>query len=288
MRKDTGGRARASNGSVRNISAPFVLEGPIESSPALVERKKLSRERVRLRPPPPDPLPQKLGEGELRPGVAVVPPPPAFGGGGQGVGAGSRPGLRISASFLTLHQCWARTTIALLVTPTPAWAQPAKSQNPSAPFLILLLLPLALLVFTALQIVLWVLAPAPLSATCHTLERGRGRCLMIGLGAAIATLVLLSVLGQHPAVGKTVGPLLLGIVALGCLTGISAVAALLGRGALDLAGRTGSQALSVTAGSLLLGFVVLFPIVGQVLGVYFLLVGLGGAIGALAESRRTK
>jgi hypothetical protein len=237
------------NGSVRDIAVPFVPEGPTESSPALQCW---------------DP---RGGRPKSR-----------------------RDGRKIAAALRhnQLRSVLLRTAIALLVTPTPAWAQPAKSQNPSAPFLILLLLPLALLVFTALQIVLWVLAPAPLSATCHTLERGRGRCLLIGLGAAIATLVLLSVLGQHPAVGKTVGPLLLGIVALGCLTGTSALTALLGRGALDLAGRTGSQALSVTAGSLLLGFVVLFPIVGQVLGVYFLLVGLGGAIGALAESRRTK
>jgi hypothetical protein len=176
----------------------------------------------------------------------------------------------------------------LLVTAAPAWAQPAKSQNPSGPFLILLLLPLAILVFTALEIVLWVLAPAPLIATCRALERGRGRCLLLGLGVAAVTLALLSVLGQYQAVGKTVGPLLLGIVALGCLTGITAVTALLGRGALDLTGWTGSRALSVIAGSLLLGFVVLFPIVGQVLGAYFLLVGLGGAVGALATSRHGK
>jgi hypothetical protein len=234
----------------------------------------------------------------------------------------------VSGLFLTFHQCWDpggegarsqsgggaerrgpgpggrkipaalrrklppvalfRIAGALLVTATPTWAQPAKSQNPNGPFLLLLLLPLAIVVFTALEIVLWVLAPAPLLATCRALERGRGRCLLTGLGVAAATLLLLTVLGQHPAVGKTAGPLLLGIVALGCLTGMTAVTSLLGRGALDLAGRTGSQALSVVVGSLLLGFVILFPIVGQVLGAYFLLVGLGGAIGALAESRREK
>jgi len=112
--------------------------------------------------------------------------------------------------------------------------------------------------------------------------------LLVGLGIAAVTRVLLSVLGQHPAVGKTAGPLLLGIVALGCLTGVTAVTALLGQGAMDLAGRSGSRALAVVVGSLLLAFVVLFPIVGQVLALYFLLVGLGGAIGALATSRQGK
>ena len=143
-------------------------------------------------------------------------------------------------------------------------------------------------VITALEIVLWVLAPAPLIAACRAIERGRGRCLLLGLSAAAVTLALLSVLGQHPAAARFVAPVLLGIVALGSLTGLTAVTALLGQGAIDLAGRSGSRALAIGVGSLLFGFVVLFPMVGQVLGTYFVLVGLGGAITALTHSRQPK
>ena len=180
------------------------------------------------------------------------------------------------------------TAGALMVTAAPAWAQPAQPQDPRGALVLLLLLPLAIGVFTALEIVLWVLAPAPLIAACRAIERGRGRCLLLGLSAAAVTLALLSVLGQHPAAARFVAPVLLGIVALGCLTGITAVTALLGQGAIDLAGRRGSRALAVGVGSLLFGFVVLFPIVGQVLGAYFVLVGLGGAITALTHSRQPK
>jgi len=79
------------------------------------------------------------------------------------------------------------------------------------------------------------LAPAPLIAACRAIERGRGRCLLLGLSAAAVTLALLSVLGQHPAAARFVAPVLLGIVALGSLTGLTAVTALLGQGAIDLA-----------------------------------------------------
>lgn len=172
--------------------------------------------------------------------------------------------------------------LGLILMSVPAVAQPpARVQDPRGALLLILLIPLALVVFVALELVLWVLAPGPLSATCRALERARGRCLLLGLAAAAVTLFLMSAIGQHPPLGKNAGPLLLGIVALGCLTGITAMSAMLGRGALDLAGHEGSRALAVLAGSTLLGLVILFPVVGQVLAAYFLVVGLGGALSAL-------
>ncbi len=187
---------------------------------------------------------------------------------------------------------WRKRMIGLLIGPaglwlfaaTPAWAKTERPPDPLGALTLLLLLPLAVGVLIALELVLWVLAPAPLLATSGAIERGRGRCLVTGLGAAVVTVVLLSLLNRYPAVGKTAGPLLVGIAALGCLTGVTAVVALVGRGALDLAGLSGSRALAVIVGSVLFGLVILFPIAGQVLGLYFLLVGLGGAIRALARS----
>jgi hypothetical protein len=173
---------------------------------------------------------------------------------------------------------------ACMLAAVPAWAKQQGQPDPLGALALLLMVPLALGVFTALELVLWVLAPVPLAATCRAIERGRGRCLLTGLGAAVIILALLSLINRHPAVGMGWGPLLVGLAGLGCLTGISAVAALVGQGALDLGGRSGSRALSVIIGALLLGLVILFPIVGQVLGVYFLLVGLGGALRALARS----
>ena len=177
-----------------------------------------------------------------------------------------------------------RYLVAMLGIAGPAWGAAAKPQNPLAPLILLAWLPAALVLFTALELVLWVLVPTPLLATGRVIERGRGRCLLIGLMAAGVMLALLSLSNQYPAVGKTLVPLVLGVIALGSLTGITAVTALLGQGALDLADRTGSRALAVMLGSLLFGLVILVPFVGQVLGLYFLLVGLGGALQALTRS----
>lgn len=171
-----------------------------------------------------------------------------------------------------------------LLAASPAWAAAARPPDPLGMLTLLLLVPLALAAFTALELMLWVLTPGPLAATCGAIERGRGRCLVTGLGAIVLTVALLSLFNQHPGTGKGAGPLLVGIDALGCLAGVTSVVALLGQAVLDLAGRSGSRALAVIAGSLLLGFAILFPVVGQVLGIYLLLVGLGGAIRALARS----
>jgi hypothetical protein len=171
-----------------------------------------------------------------------------------------------------------------LLAAAPVSAKQQGQPDPLGALALLLMVPLALGVFTALELVLWVLAAAPLAATCRAIERGRGRCLLTGLGAAAVILALLALFSRFPAVGKSAAPLLVGITGLGCLTGVSAVASLVGQGALDLGGWNGSRGLSVLLGAPLLGLMVLFPIVGQVLGVYLLLVGLGGAVQALART----
>src|SRR5207248_6539695 len=129
--------------------------------------------------------------------------------------------------------------------------------------------------------VLWVLAPGPLSATCGAVLRGRGRCLLTGLGATVIALVLVSISSRYGA-----GPaaaMILGVTLLGALIGLTAVTSLLGHGAIELAGRTGSRALSVVVGSVLLLLASAVPFVGWVLGIYFLLVGLGGVLQALVN-----
>jgi hypothetical protein len=147
--------------------------------------------------------------------------------------------------------------------------------------MLLLLLPVGLVSFVALELVLWVLLSGPLLATGRAIARSRGLCLLTGCLAAVTVLVLASLLGQHKGVGETTGALLLGVAAMAVLTGLTAVTALLGRGALEMAGIAGSRAAEVLIGSALLGLMALFPVVGQVLAVYFALVGLGGALLAL-------
>jgi hypothetical protein len=172
--------------------------------------------------------------------------------------------------------------LAFLEAVSPAWAAAPRQPDRLGPLILLAWLPAALLIFVALEVVLWVLVPGPLLATGRVIERGRGRCLLIGLLTAGITLALLALSSRFPAVGQTLIPIVLGIVALGSLTGLTAITALLGQGALDLAEWSGSRASAVVAGSLLFGLMLLFPIVGQVLALYFWLVGLGGALQALA------
>jgi hypothetical protein len=192
--------------------------------------------------------------------------------------------IDLSSSFLTPHA--SRLTPALfglMLIAMPAWGQSSR-EDPRVPLLLVLLLPVVLVSFTALELALWVLVPAPLTATCQAIVRGRGRCLLAGCLTVGASLAVISALGQYPGVGSTVSALLLGIVLLGGLTGVTAVAALLGQGVLELAGGTGSRALKVIAGSVLLGLAGIFPLVGWVLFIYFVLVGLGGAVLALGRS----
>jgi hypothetical protein len=172
----------------------------------------------------------------------------------------------------------------VLLAAGPAWGAAARKQDPTGPLVLLAWLPVILLVFVALEVVLWVLVPGPLVVTARFIDRGRGRCLLFGVLTAMITLALLALSSRYPAVGQTLVPIVLGLVALGSLTGITAVTALLGQGVLDLAERSGSRAVSVVVGSLLFGLVLLFPIVGLVLGLYFWLVGLGGALQALTRS----
>jgi hypothetical protein len=174
--------------------------------------------------------------------------------------------------------------LTLLGAGSPARGATSRQPDRLGPLILLAWLPAALLVFVALEVVLWVLVPGPLLATGRAIERGRGRCLLIGLLTAGVTLALLALSSRFLAVGQTLIPIVLGIVALGSLTGVTAITALLGQGALELAERSGSRAAAVAAGSLLFGLMLLFPIAGQVLALYFWLVGLGGALQALAGS----
>jgi hypothetical protein len=172
---------------------------------------------------------------------------------------------------------------ALLTAATAVWGQGQKPHDPGlGPAL--LLLPAVLCSFTALQLVLWVLAPAPLGAVCRAIARGRARCLLSGALTAGICLSLISALGPHQGAGQMACALILGVVALGGLSGISAVIALLGQGIMELGGRTVSRTPAVVVGSLAFGFAVPFPVVGWALGIYFLLIGLGGAIQALLRA----
>jgi hypothetical protein len=175
---------------------------------------------------------------------------------------------------------------AMLMGCTPAWAGPRALEDPRAGLLLLLWLPLVLGCLTALELVLWILAPRPLAATCRAIARGRGRCLPAGALVGLFGVLLVSVLRKTGGVGGPIAALLLGLLALGALTGVTAVIALLGQGAVDLAGRPGSRATTVVLGTVLLVLTVLVPFVGWALGIYFLLIGLGGAIHALAGAGR--
>jgi hypothetical protein len=163
----------------------------------------------------------------------------------------------------------------------PAWGRTAdgarQGDGPGA----LILLPLLLVSFVALELVLWMLAPAPLQATCQKIERGRGLCLLTGVVATLVNVLLCAALGKYKGAGELIGALLMGTLLLGALVGTTAVTALLGQGILDMAEKQCSRAGVLLAGSLLFESVILFPVVGQVLGVYFVLVGLGGALLAL-------
>jgi hypothetical protein len=147
-----------------------------------------------------------------------------------------------------------------------------------------LAIPSVLLSFVALELVLWMLAPGPLSATGRTIERGRGRCLLIGLLVATAGVTSISALGERGGIAGLAGALILGLLALGALTGMTAAAALLGKGALAMAEQKASRAVTVGLGAMMLALAGLFPLIGWVLFLYFVLVGLGGAVLALLGS----
>lgn len=174
----------------------------------------------------------------------------------------------------------------LLLTATPVWAGPKDLADPRTVLVLLLWLPLVLGCLTALELVLWVLAPKPLAATCRAISRGRGRCLPAGVIAGLLGVLLVSTLGKMGGVGGPLAALLLGFLALGALTGVTAVTALLGQGVVDLAGRAGNRATTVVLGTVVLVLAVVVPFVGWALGIYFLLIGLGGALHALAGAGR--
>ena len=165
----------------------------------------------------------------------------------------------------------------------PAWGAPADRLADAIRGLSLAVAGPGILVsFVALELVLWLLAPAPLGAICRAIARGRGRCLAVGIAAAAAGFLLLAALGERGQPAATLGAVAAGLIALGVLAGVTAVSALLGHAVVEMAtGGTGSQALAVAVGAALLVAACIFPIVGWVLFVYFLLVGLGGFLVAM-------
>lgn len=167
--------------------------------------------------------------------------------------------------------------LILVTNAVPAWGVPADRLAEAIQGLSLALIaPGILASFVALEIVLWLLAPGPLTATSRAIARGRGRCLLVGVGTGLAAFLLVAALGEK---GQFLAPVVIGLAGLGMLAGLSAVAALLGQAAVEAAtGREGSQALAVAVGAALLFVASIFPIVGWVLFVYFLLVGLGGFV----------
>src|SRR5262245_35008655 len=97
------------------------------------------------------------------------------------VGSGpSRSAKRLAATFVgpgTWHLAPGTVSLAslLLLTAAPAWGSDAEPQDPRMALVLLLLVPVALLSFTALELVLWVLARGALTATCQAIAQGRGR-----------------------------------------------------------------------------------------------------------------
>jgi hypothetical protein len=177
--------------------------------------------------------------------------------------------------------------IASLTAAIPVWGRSAGQDESGGGAGLLLLLPVALASFVALQLVLWVLAPGPLAATCRSIERGRGLSLLTGLVATATAMTLASALGRIKGAGELVAALLLGLLLLGVLIGLTAVTALLGQSVSEMAGHPVSRAAVVLIGAVLMGLVVLFPVIGQVMGLYFALVGLGGALLALTRPSRS-
>jgi hypothetical protein len=176
--------------------------------------------------------------------------------------------------------------IVSLMAAIPVWGKSAGHEPSGGGPGLLLLLALALATFAPLQLVLWVLAPGPLSAIGRAIERGRGLSLLTGLVASATSVMLCSALGRIKGAGELLAALLLGLLLLGVLMGVTAVTALLGQSVSEMAGRSVSRAAVVLIGAVLMGCVVLFPVVGQVLGLYFALVGLGGALLALIRTSR--
>jgi hypothetical protein len=183
------------------------------------------------------------------------------------------------------HYPIASSLAATLAVTGPAWAGPAAGEEPGQGGVILTLVLLGLASFVALELVLWVMAPGPLLATCRAIERGRGRCFLVGFVGGGLLLALVAALGQYKGGGELAGALILGLMFLGALIGLSAVAALLGRSVLEMGGLPKNRALVVLLGAALMGLVGLFPLVGQVLVIYFVLVGFGGALWALVGTR---
>ena len=191
----------------------------------------------------------------------------------------------VSSRKATLTTVGRLIVIGSLMAAVPVWGKSAGHEQSGGvpwPFLIAL----ALVSFVPLQLVLWVLAPGPLNATCRSIERGRGLSLLTGLVAIVTSVSLASALGQIKGAGELTAALLLGLLLLGVLVGVTAMTALMGQSVSEMAGRTFSRAAVVLIGAVVMGLVVLFPVVGQVLGLYFALVGLGGALLALMRASR--
>lgn len=172
----------------------------------------------------------------------------------------------------------------LLGRVAPAWGEPGDRLAEAIQGLSLVLVgPGIVLSFVSLQVVLWLLAPAPLAAISRAIARGRGRCLIAGVAVAVIGFLLIAALGEGGSTAPAVAAVILGALALGALAGMTAVASLLGQAAVEMATGTGaSPAVGVAVGAALLVAASVFPIVGWVLFLYFLLVGLGGFLVALA------
>jgi hypothetical protein len=174
--------------------------------------------------------------------------------------------------------------LLLIASAAPAWGEPGERLAEAIKGLSLVLVgPGIVLSFVSLQVVLWLLAPAPLAATSRAIARGWGRCLVAGIIAAVVGFLLLAALGDRGPVASALGAVVVGAIALGVLAGVTAVASLLGQAAVEMAtGAAGSQAVGVAVGAVLVVAASVFPIVGWVLFIYFLLVGLGGFLVAMA------
>jgi len=192
--------------------------------------------------------------------------------------------------MVRLRMCGWSTVLALAAVAlavTPALAQAAA--RPQRQAWSVVLLPVALLGWGALQGVVAIIFPRWTAATRESLETRRGWCL--GWGAAIAVLAFLILLGgaavQGPlgALAAVIGLVVMLAGAFGFAGAAVAVGARLLPTGSPVEDRGPLQAL---VGGGVLSFSFLAPVLGQLLGLVVLLAALGAAARALVRGLRTE
>jgi len=165
-----------------------------------------------------------------------------------------------------------------------AWAAPRRGQDQGAAVIVAALL--GLVVVPSAQVVMAVLAPRLTARTAQATRAHKGAVIGIGLGAALATMILVALLsGPGGPRGKALGGLVVFAVWCLCLPGMVGLSRLLGDRAAQLAAPDREQQahplLSVSIGALLWAWASLVTI--GVVGIACHVFGLGATIYAWAR-----